>query len=156
MIDYFLQSFCEKDRDYMVYSPIPSFSIGQRTVDAKNKVAEETGTTNGHAGAYETAVSLYLFPHCVKPEMMLPRECSVPNKRFEEMRKAGLKVPTWWFAAHPNHYGGFGGNVTAEHGKEICDAIVQDIVDYVRAIKADNTTMEIYSEFRKKSRHPEL
>lgn len=156
MIDYFLQTFCEKDRDYMVYSPYHSFHVGKRTVEACRKVAGETGATNGHAGAYETAVALHLFPHCVKLEKMLPREQSVSDQRSQEMLNAGLKVPAWWFSAHPHHYGGFGGGVTAENGKEICDAIVQDIVDYIRAIKADNTTLEIYREFREKTRKPEL
>ena len=156
MIDYFLQSFCEKDRDYMVYYPHHSYMIGKRAVEAKKKVAEETGATNGHAGGYETAVAQYLVPQCVRMDMILPREVSISDKRSAEMLNAGLKVPTWWFAAHPHHCAGDGHGVTAEHGKQICDAIVEDIVGYIRAIKADTTTLEIYREFRAKTRKPEL
>ena len=156
LIEYFLQSFCEKDRDYMVYHPAYSYQIGKRGVAARKKLAEKTGIPGGHAGEYETAVALHLFPQCVRMDMMLPREISLSDKRAEEMSKAGLKVPTWWFAAHPHHYSGDGSGVTAEDGKEICAEVAQDIVEYIRAIKADNTTLEIYREFREKTKHPEL
>ena len=155
MINYFLQKFCEKDRDYMVYFP-ESFYIGKNGSAAMKKLAEETDSNNGHGGGYETAVSLHLFPHCVKMDAILPREVSISGKRCEKMLEAGLKVPAWWFAAHPHHYAGYGKDATAEYGKEICDAFAQDIAGYVRAIKADDTTLEIYREFRKKTRHPEL
>ena len=155
LVNYFMQRFCEKDRDYMVYFP-ESFYVGKRAFAAMKKLAEETGSSNGHGGGYETAVSRYLFPHCVKDEMMLPREVSASEKRSEEMKQAGLKVPAWWFAAHPHHYAGYGEKATAEYGKEICEGFAEDIAEYVRAIKADNTTQEIYREFREKTRKPEL
>lgn len=155
MINYFMQRFCEKDRDYMVYYPSASY-IGKRGQAAMKKLADETGVTNGHGGGYETAVSRYLFPQCVNEEMMLPKELSVAEKRLGAVEEAGLKVPIWWFAAHPHHYGGYGMEATAEYGKEICEAFAADIADYVRVIKADNTTLGIFKEFREKTRNPEL
>ncbi len=155
LINYFMQKFCEKDRDYMVYYP-ECFYIGQRGTAALKKLAEETNSTNGHGGGYETAVSQYLFPHCVKMDMILPREDSISEPRSEEMTKAGLKVPAWWFARHPHHYSGYGKDATADHGKEICEAFAADIADYVRAIKADDTSLKIYQEFRAKTAQPEL
>ena len=155
LINYFMTRFCEKDRDYMVYYP-EVFYIGQHGFEAMKKLAEETGNTNGHGGGYETAVSQYLFPHCVKMEMILPKEDSISEPRSEEMTKAGLKTPTNWFAKHPHHYAGYGKESTAEYGKAICDGFAEDIAGYVRAIKADKTSLEIFREFREKTRHPVL
>ena len=156
LIDFFMQRFCEKDRDYMVYHSQYSYVIGKRGSAARKKLIEETGLPGGHAGGCETAVALHLFPQCVKLEMMLPHEYSLPDPRSNEMSKAGLKVPTQWFAAHPHHHGGDGSNVSAEQGKSICEEVAQDIAEYVRAVKADNTTLEIYREFREKTGNPKL
>ena len=155
LITFFMQRFCEKDRDYMVYYP-ENFYIGQNGLEAMKKLSEETGSHNGHGGGYETAVSLHLFPHCVKMETILPREVSVSEERSKTMQEAGLKVPIGWFSAHPHHYAGYGKEATAEHGKAICEGFAKDIAGYVRAIKADDTTLEIYREFRAKTRNPEL
>ena len=140
----------------MVYHSQYSYVIGKRGAAARKKLIEETGLPGGHAGGYETAVALHLFPQCVKLEMMLPHALSLADKRAEAISQAGLKTPVWWFAAHPHHYGGDGSNVTAEQGKSICEEIARDIAEYVRAVKADSTTMEIYREFREKTKHPEL
>ncbi|MBO4512522.1 MAG: creatininase family protein [Victivallales bacterium] len=156
MIQYFLQRFCEKDRDYMVYYPSHSFYISKGMIEARKKLDAETNSTSGHAGGYETAVSLFLFPQCVNMSMQLPREVGISDKRSEYMLNAGLKVPAWWFAAHPHHCGGYGNNCTAEYGKEIVEAAARDIAEYVRVIKADTTTMEIYREFRERTRNPQL
>lgn len=155
MINYFMQRFCEKDRDYMVYSHASSY-VGPNAQAAMKKLAEETGSTNGHGGGYETAVSLYLFPHCVKMDTQLPREVSISEERSKPLTEIGLKVPTWWFAAHPHHYSGFGENATAEYGKAISDGMAQDIVNFVRAMKADDTSLKIFQEMRSKTRNPEL
>lgn len=156
LIEYFLQRFCEEDHDYMVYHSQYGYQIGKRGVAARKRLAEETGAQNGHAGGYETAVALHLFPNCVRMDMKLPREVSLADKRADEMLKANLKVPAWWFAAHPHHYSADGEGATAEYGKQICDDVAEDIADYIRSIKADQTSQQIFNEFRAKTKHPEL
>ena len=156
LIDFFLQTFCEKDRDYMVYYPNHGFRIGKRGVAARERLAAETGIPGGHAAGYETAVALHLFPQCVRMDMMLPAEAGITQERSKPMTDAGLTVPPWWFSAYPHHCSSTGEGVTAEQGKAICDDVAQDIVEYIRAIKNDDTTLGIFREFRKKSGNPEL
>ena len=156
LIDYFLQTFCEKDRDYMVYYPSYGILIGKRGAAARERLCAEMGKPGGHAGLYETAIALHLFPQCVRMDMMLPAEDSAAEKRSKEMNEAGLRVPPWWFSAYPHHCSGDGAGVTAEQGKAICDDVAQDIAEYVRAIKADVTTQGIFRELRERTRKPEL
>ena len=156
MINYFMQRFCEKDRDYMVYYPSYGYQIGKALCDEREKLNNETGSMGGHAGSYETAIGQHIFPQCMRMDMQLPIELAYSDKRSAYLSNAGLRVPTGWFAAHPHHYGGFGKNCTAEHGKAIVDAAGRCIAEYVRAIKADDTSLEIFREFRAKTRKPEL
>lgn len=155
MISLFMQRFCEKDHDYIVYSHITP-DLGVNTQDAMKKLAEETDSNNGHSGGSETALSQYFFPDCVDLDAHLPRELSISEERSKALTQAGLKVPAWWFAAHPHHYAGYGKDTTAEHGKVLCDAMVKDIVGYIRTIKADDSSLKVFQELRCKSRHPEL
>jgi creatinine amidohydrolase len=154
LIDYFMMRFCEKDHDYMVYSIPPHF--GPRMVAARKKLAEETNSTNGHAGGYETAVSLYLFPEYVKMDDILPREVAATEDRAKPLMKAEIGTPHWWFSRHPHHYGGYGKDATAEYGKLICDATAEDIAEKIRVVKADQTSLEIFKEMRKKGQNLEL
>ncbi|MBE6392949.1 MAG: creatininase family protein [Lentisphaerae bacterium] len=155
LIDFFMQRFCEKDRDYMVYTQA-GFYIGKKYAAARKKLVEEANCTNGHAGGPETAIASYLFPECMNKSMMLPPETGIAEERCLSMQEAGLRVPAGWFAAHPHHSGGWGGEADAEHGRAICEGAAEDIAGYVRAIKEDDTSLEIFREFREKTRHPEL
>lgn len=154
LIEFFMMRFCEKDHDYMVYEVPPHF--GPRTIEAKKKLEEETNSVNGHAGGYETAVALHLFPQCVKMEDILPREDSEINPRAKPLMEAELMTPHWWYSRHPHHYGGYGKDATAEYGKDACEAIAEDIAEKLRVIKADNTSLDIFREYRAKARKPQL
>lgn len=149
ILQTFLRSQLESKRDYTVYFCAHHF--GDRTLAAKERLHSETGGKSGHGGAYETAVALHLFPECVKMDNILPREAGEENQRLIEKLGPHVSTPIDWFAKHDVHLSGYGGDVTPEHGKMLCEAIAQDIADTIRNVKNDTLTPELLAEFHRKS-----
>jgi creatinine amidohydrolase len=74
--------------------------------------------------------------------------------------QARLKLPEsvytgiWWYARFPNHYAGIGTAATTEMGQfEVKNAIAA-VVEALKAIKADNKSLELQNEFFEKAKHP--
>jgi hypothetical protein len=48
---------------------------------------------------------------------------------------------------HLVHLAGYGGDATAEHGREICECIAEDIAEIIRKVKKDNLSLALMKEF---------
>jgi len=127
-------------------------SFGERTAKAKEKMHAETKGSSGHGGAYETAAALHLFPEMVKMDKILPREAGAENPRLGNVLGENLTTPIDWYAKHKVHLSGYGGDVTPEHGKDICNAIAMDLANMIRKVKEDKLSSELMNEFYKKSK----
>lgn len=141
----------DSPRDYVLY--LCSLKPGQRTVEALERMHEETGGAGGHADAYETAVSLHLFPELVKMDRILPPEAGEPLKRQGELRGKAM-TPMFWYADHPEHLAGYGGKATGEHGRKVCKAIADDIAEIISLVKQDKVSDALQQEFYRKKANP--
>ena len=71
-----------------------------------------------------------------------------------------LKLPgsvytaIWWYARFPNHYSGDGSAATHELGSQEMSGWVAAVVDGIRAVKADQTSLRLQNEFFDKAAHP--
>lgn len=148
LIDLFLDMLTEKPRDFLVYF-FQSHHFGERAEAALKRMYESTGTGNGHAGGYETAVALRLFPEFVKLDAMLPPEASRMRERAAHLKAHGLKIPYSWFMKFPNHVAAHGANVTSEDGAAICEAIATDIAAAIRAVRNDDDSAAVQEEFHR-------
>jgi creatinine amidohydrolase len=145
VLDLFLDMLTEEKCDYVVYTCPPHF--GERTLAAKQQMMEETGCENGHAGGYETAVALHLFPELVKMDEILPREAGKMKRRGEELGNKNLRTSMHWYMKYPLHLAGYGGDVSSRHGKLICEAIAEDIADLIRTVKQDDFSLKLQEKF---------
>jgi creatinine amidohydrolase len=144
LLPYFAQTQLEKPRDYVVYilpivDPPPTDNPPKR--DAVDL----------HGGESETAKMLIARPDLVHMD----------RARTESgADQARLKLPDelytaiWWYARFPNHYSGDGALATVERGKYEMDEFEKLIVKCIRAIKADQTSLQLQSEFFEKAKHP--
>jgi creatinine amidohydrolase len=144
LLPFFAQTQLERPRDYVVYilpivDPPPTANPPKRDpIDL-------------HGGESETAKMLIARPDLVHQD----------RARSESgADQARLKLPDelytaiWWYARFPNHYSGDGALATVERGKYEMDEFEKLIVRCVRAIKTDQTSLQLQNEFFEKAKHP--
>jgi creatinine amidohydrolase len=144
LLPFFAQTQLEKPRDYVVY--ILPIVDPPPTNNPPKKDAVDL-----HGGESETAKMLIARPDLVHMD----------RARSESgADQARLKLPDelytaiWWYARFPNHYSGDGGLATVERGKYEMDEFEKLIVKCIRAIKADQASLQLQNEFFEKATHP--
>ena len=141
LIRYFMQSLLSKRRDYAVFFFQPNFDKETRDKIAKLHKSDPAG--DQHAGERETSTLLYLRPDLVKQDSAT-LESGVNQKRVDI---ANVYTPIWWYADYPNHYAGEGAKATKELGEAITEATIDQLVQALKAIKADTKTLQLQNEF---------
>lgn len=141
LIRYFMQSLLSKRRDYAVFFFQPNFDKDSRDKIAKLHKSDPAG--DQHAGERETSTLLYLRPDLVKQDSATI-ESGVNQKRVDI---PNVYTPIWWYADYPNHYAGEGAKATRELGEAITEATIDQLVQALKAIKADTKTLQLQNEF---------
>jgi creatinine amidohydrolase len=98
----------------------------------------------GHAGEYETALMLGLFPELVKMER-LPEDPAKPLGRMGNMTDAYNAI--WWYADYPDHYAGDGSKATLEKGQKLADLSVDYLAEFIAKVKGDTIIPTLTKEF---------
>jgi creatinine amidohydrolase len=144
LLPFFAQTQLEKPHDYVIY--ILPIVDPPPTDNPPKKDAVDL-----HGGESETAKMLIARPDLVHMD----------RARSESgADQARLKLPDelytaiWWYARFPNHYSGDGALATVERGKYEMDEFEKLIVKCIRAIKADQTSLQLQNEFFEKANHP--
>jgi creatinine amidohydrolase len=65
-----------------------------------------------------------------------------------------LYTAIWWYARFPNHYSGEGSAATRELGQYKMTNWIQAIVNSIKAVKADQTSLQLQNEFYEKAKNP--
>jgi creatinine amidohydrolase len=143
LLPFFAQTQLEKFHDYVVYVlPITDPPPG----GPPKKTSLEM-----HAGESETSKMMVARPDLVHLDRA---------KSESGADQARLKLPDelytaiWWYARFPNHYGGDGSAATRERGEFEMNAWEGQIVECIRAVKADQTSLQLQNEFFEKAKHP--
>jgi len=53
----------------------------------------------------------------------------------------------WWYADYPNHYAGEGSKATKAEGQLVTEHIISQLVEALKAVKADTKTLELQKEY---------
>ena len=143
LLPFFAQSQLEKRHDYVVYV------LG--LVDTPPGGPAKKTSMDMHAGESETS------------SMMIARPDLVHIDRAKDQSgadQARLHLPEnlytaiWWFARFPNHYSGEGSAATRELGEYKMNHWIQAIVNSIKAVKADQTSLQLQNEFYERAQHP--
>jgi creatinine amidohydrolase len=143
LLPFFAQSQLEKQHDYVVYI---LGLVGTPPGGPAKKTSMDM-----HAGETETSTTMISHPDLVHLDRA--------NKE-SGADQARLKLPNtlytgiWWYARFPNHYSGDGSAATQELGEFKMKAWINAIVTAVRAVKADQTSLQLQNEFFEKATHP--
>lgn len=142
LLKYFVQTQMDKKRDYAVF-----FHTPQHDAAVYKKIAgmrKSDPAFDQHAGETETSVLLHMRPDLVQ----LDRATSESGENLDRLEKIpNVYTAIWWYASYPLHYAGEGAVATAELGKVITEDNVRSIVEALRAVKADTTTLELQKEY---------
>lgn len=104
-----------------------------------------------HAGESETAHTMVSRPDLVHQDRAA-QESGADQAR--QHLPQDVYTGIWWYARFPNHYSGNGSAATLELGQADMKANVSDLVNALRAIKADQTSLQLQNEFYEKAQHP--
>src|SRR6185437_6132650 len=143
LLPFFAQSQLEKQHDYVVYvlglvEPPPGGPAKKTSVDM-------------HAGESETSSMMIARPDLVH----IDRAGSQSGADQARLQLPGnLYTAIWWYARFPNHYSGEGAAATRELGQYEMDNWVKAIVNSIKAVKVDQTSLQLQNEFFEKAKHP--
>lgn len=143
LLPYFAQTQLQKQHDYVVYVfGLPS--------PPANGPAKKT-KIDMHAGEAETSNLMITHPQLVHLDRA-NRESGADQARLNLPEH--LYTAIWWYARFPNHYSGDGSAASPELGEADIKAWVDQVVESIKAIKADDTSLKLQNEFFEKAKHP--
>lgn len=143
LLPFFAQAQLESPHDYVVYV------LG--LVETPPGGPPKKTSMDMHAGESETSTMLIARPDLV--HMDRAKDQSGADQARLHLPE-NLYTGIWWYARFPNHYSGDGSAATRELGQYKMDHWVEAIVDSIKAVKADETSLELQNEFYQKARHP--
>jgi creatinine amidohydrolase len=143
LLPYFAQTQLEKQHDYVVYvfglpGPPPNEPAKKTKIDM-------------HAGEGETSNLLITHPDLVHLDRA-NKESGADQARLK--LNDYLYTAIWWYARFPNHYSGDGSAASRELGAVDVKWWIDQIVESIKSVKADDTSLKLQNEFFEKAKHP--
>ena len=143
LLPFFAQSQLASPHDYVVY-------VYRYSPTGPGRPAMKT-KTDQHAGESETAHSLVTMPNLVHMDRATSQSGADLNRLD---LPTGVYTGIWWYARFPEHYAGEGAAATKELGEFDMKQWADGVAASVRAVKADQNSLKLQSEFFEKSKHP--
>lgn len=142
-LPYFAQSQLQTPKDYAVfvyrgYSHVPGAPATHPGPDM-------------HGGETETSHTMISRPDLVHKDRA-GQESGEDQDRLK--LPEGVYTGIWWYAKFPNHYSGNGALGNEALGRFDMNAYEKAVAEVIRALKADNTTLQLQKEYFEKSTHP--
>lgn len=146
LLPYFAQSQLEAPHDYVVYVQ----GIARSAPGGPKPKTD--AATDMHAGERESSVSLVARPDLVHLDRA-SQESGADQARLASLPE-DLYTGIWWYARFPNHYAGDGAAASRELGEFEAKTWIATVVQSIRAVKADQTSLRLQHEFYERSQHP--
>ncbi len=144
LLPLFAQSQLASPKNYVVY-------VVTGEGDATGRPPMKS-SFDAHAGEGETSNMMVSRPDLVH----LDRAGSQSGADLNRLKDlpGGVYTAIWWYAKFPNHYGGDGSAGNLQLGEFDMKAWSNAIAAALRAIKTDQTTLELQKEFYEKTANP--
>lgn len=143
LLPFFAQSQLEAPHDYVVYV------LG--LVETPPGGPPKKTSMDMHAGESETSTMLISRPDLVHMDRA-NSQSGADQARLH--LPDNLYTAIWWYARFPNHYSGEGSAATRELGQYKMDNWIKAIVESIKSVKADSTSLKLQNEFFEKAKHP--
>lgn len=144
LLPFFAQTQLEKPHDYVVYVlPVLEPPAGGPP--------KKSSGPDMHAGESETSKMLISRPDLVHMDRA-DQESGADQARLK--LPDDLYTAIWWYARFPNHYSGQGSAGTKERGEFEMSHWEDAIVEAIRAVKSDHTSLQLQNEFFEQAKNP--
>lgn len=136
---FLAQAQLSRRRDYLVYVK------KDRLNEERRKKWKEIVETDEHGHACECETSISLANHA-----QLVRMDAVPEKPATALKRLnvpGAYTAVSWYSNYPEHYAGDARAASAEKGEKLRELVVEDLIDFIRAVKEDKVGPALLDEF---------
>ncbi len=142
-LPYFAQSQLDSPHDYVVY-------IYWWQANEPGRPAEKD-KVDMHAGESETSHMMVAHPDLLHMDRV-GQESGADLHRLHLPK--GVYTGIWWYAKFPNHYAGNANYANLKLGQMDMRAWASDIAGVIRAVRADQTSLQLQNQFFQDSKHP--
>lgn len=141
----FVQTLPEKSKPYVAYfANLPVVPQGEDILDHPE---------NGHACEAETSMIRHINDAIVPMDQVPPKPFT-NLKRNDSITQAGGYTQVDWYAMYPHMYVGDAHKATAVKGEKLLAFQIEALVNLIRAVKADETTPALVTEFNQRQATP--
>ena len=147
-LNYFGMAQLSERRDYSLYWFQPSYDP---EVLKKAVALTQHDPYDQHAGNRETSMMMDIVPDLIHTDRA-GQQSGIDLERLKHLPHVYTGI--WWYARYPNHYSGDGSKANAEAGKLILDQVVDQFVETIRKIKADQAVPELQKKFYDEADQP--
>ena len=145
LLPLFAQAQLATPRDYVVYV------FGLPNENVPGRPALKTPNNDMHAGESETSHMMVARPDLVHIDRADSESGADQNRlKLPESVYTGI----WWYAKFPDHYSGIGSAATKQLGEFDQNTWSTQIVEAIKAVKADQQALKLQNEFFEKTTHP--
>lgn len=144
LLRFLAQCALWEEKPYHLYFPLGLSEERQ----AQWKAIVET-EVHGHACECETSISLANHPELVHMDRV-PAEPALPLDRMRDLPPTHTGI--WWYANYPDHYAGDARPATREKGLALRQLEIDNLAEYIAAVKADQVVPALTREFFARSR----
>ncbi|MBN1901206.1 creatininase family protein [Candidatus Sumerlaeota bacterium] len=145
LIDFLAQASLWEEKPYNLY--IQTQWLSQERQKIWKSLLETS--VHGHACECETSITLANDPTLVKMR-------KVPVKGTKALGRLNHLKPFFsgisWYSDFPDHYAGDARKANLEKGQKLMNLMVDNLADFIKAVKNDKTAMKLNKEFFKKVR----
>jgi creatinine amidohydrolase len=139
-VAYFCQTQLALRKDFAVYLFTPARNI-EDDPEIKKLIRSKLDM---HGGERETSVMLAINPSLVHLDQA-KTDSGEDEHRLAHLSRSYTGI--WWYARFPNHYAGDGSLATAELGRLLLKADVDDLAAMIREVKQDKAVLELQKQF---------
>ena len=139
LLQFLAQSALWEEKPYALY--IPMGLTPERQAQWRALLETEL---HGHACECETSISLANHANLVKMERV-PSEPANPLKRMAGLPSTFTGIG--WYSDYPTHYAGDARTATEEKGRALRQLEVDNLAEYIAAVKADQVVPALQQEF---------
>ena len=147
-LNYFGMAQLSERRDYSLYWFQPSYDP---EVLKKAVALTQHDPYDQHAGNRETSMMMDIVPDLIHTDRA-GQQSGIDLERLKHLPHVYTGI--WWYARYPNHYSGDGSKANAQAGKLILDQVVDQFVETIRKIKADQAVPELQKKFYDEADQP--
>ena len=145
-LPFFAQMFPGLKRSYAVYTGFVHNLSDEQTKSIETAAGESN--FGEHAGFSETALMMHLRPDLVHMDKVKVSE-SLNLNRLINIEENNIFTGFNWYAKYPYHFAGDPMLAASKHGSFIFNILLENTVNAINAIKADNVSEFLIGEYNK-------